>query len=110
LASLSGATEQRLCLLLARGELSSVAREPAREFLALRFQWPLLRQFAYSQQALPLCIRTWAIWAFPEFPNSVATELRRAFGSNALRNSLLAKELARLLVVLDEAGIPAISC
>jgi hypothetical protein len=42
---------------------------------------------------------------FPGVPNSVETELRRAFGANALRNSLLAKELARLLVVLDEAGI-----
>lgn len=103
MASLSGTTEQRLCLLFARGELSSVAREQARELLALRFQWPLLRQF--PSRFFPLMYQNLARLGFPGVPNSVETELRRAFGANALRNSLLAKELARLLVVLDEAGI-----
>jgi hypothetical protein len=38
---------------------------------------------------------------FPGVPHSVEAELRHAFGTNALRNSLLARELARLLALLE---------
>lgn len=108
MASLSVTPEQRLCLLLARGELSPAARERARELLALPLQWPRVLQFAYAQQVLPLMYQNLTRLGFPGVPHSVEAELRHAFGTNALRNSLLARELARLLAVLDEAGIPAI--
>ena len=108
MASLSVTPELRLCLLLARGELSPAARERARELLALPLQWPRVLQFAYAQQVLPLMYQNLTRLGFPGVPHSVEAELRHASGTNALRNSLLARELARLLALLDEAGIPAI--
>jgi hypothetical protein len=45
---------------------------------------------------------------FPGVPDAVQAELKGAFLANAFRNQLLAEELARLLGLLGEAGIPVI--
>jgi hypothetical protein len=97
--------EDELCLLLARGKLSSGQRARALQLLATPPQWPLLR---YSHQVYPLVYRNLLELGFPGVPHGVQTELKSACLANAFRNQLFAEELARLLKLLGEAGIPVI--
>ena len=78
------------------------------ELLATPLQWPLVLEHAYSHQVYPLLYRSLRELGFPGVPESVQTELKGAYLANAIRNQLLAEELARLLGLLGEAGIPVI--
>lgn len=100
--------EDQLCLLLARGHLTLEERARALEFLAAPLQWPLIVGRAYSHQVYPLLYRNLLDLGFPGVPESVQTELKSLFLANAFRNQLLADELARLLRLLGEAGIPVV--
>ena len=100
--------EDELCLLLARGKLSSEERVRTLQFLATPLQWPLILERAYSHQVYPLLYRNLLELGFPGVPHEVQTELKSAYLANGFRNQLLAEELARLLKSLGEAGIPVI--
>jgi len=100
--------EDELCLLLARGKLSSEERARTVQFLATPLQWPLILERAYSHQVYPLLYRNLLELGFPGVPHEVQTELKSAYLANGFRNQLLAEELARLLKLLSEAGIPVI--
>jgi len=100
--------EDELCLLLARGKLSSEERARTVQFLATPLQWPLILERAYSHQVYPLLYRNLLELGFPGVPHEVQTELKSAYLANGFRNQLLAEELARLLKLLGEAGIPVI--
>jgi hypothetical protein len=100
--------EDELCLLLARGKLSSEERTRVLQFLAMQLQWPLVLERAYSHQVYPLVYRNLLEFGFPGVPEEVRAELKGAYLANAFRNQLLAEELARLLKLLGEAGIPVI--
>lgn len=98
-------SEDQLCLLLARGQLTPEVRSRILEFLATPLQWPLILERAYSHQVYPLLYRNLRDLGFPGVPEAVQDELKGLFMANALRNQLLAEELARLLSLLGEAGI-----
>src|ERR1700730_15035952 len=100
--------EDQLFLLLARGQLTSDLQQKARELLDSPLQWPLILECAYSHQVFPLLYRNLRALGFPKIPDPIQTELKGSFVANALRNKLLAEELARLLGLLGEAGIRVI--
>ena len=100
--------EDKLCLLLARGQLSSELQKRIREYLASPVQWPLVLERAYAHQVYPLLYRNLRELGFPGVSLAVQAELKSAYLANALRNQLFAEELARLLKLLGEAGIPVI--
>ena len=97
--------EDQLCLLLARGQLPPELRNRVLEFLASPLQWPLIMERASSHQVYPLLYRNLRALGFPGVPAVVQSELKAFYLANALRNQLLAEELARLLDLLGQAGI-----
>ena len=101
------AREDLLCLLLARGHLSAEARQRVTELLASPLRWPLVLDRVYAHQILPLLHRNLGAFGFSGVPDSVRAELTSAFRVNALRNTLLADELVRVLRLFEEAGVPA---
>jgi Uncharacterised nucleotidyltransferase len=101
-------TEDQLCLLLARGRLSPEMRARILELLATPLEWPQILERAYSHQVYPLLYRTLLDLGFPSVPVAVQSELKGLYLANALRNQLLAEELARLLGLLGVAGIRVI--
>jgi putative nucleotidyltransferase-like protein len=100
--------EDQLCLLLARGQLMPDLRKRILESLARPLQWPVVLERAYDHEVYPLLYRNLRELGFPGVPDAVQAELKRAFLANAIRNKLLAEELARLLGLLGKAGIPVI--
>ncbi len=102
------APEDQLCLLLARRQLAPDVQKQILELVAGPVQWPLLVERAYEQAIAPLLYRALEILDFPAVPEPVRTELANYLAVNALRNQLLARELARLLQLLGDAKIPVI--
>jgi hypothetical protein len=100
--------EDELCLLLARGQLSPEARERTLSLLACPLQWPLLFQRARIFEVFPLLYAGLRALDFPGVPDSVRSEWTTIFRFNAIRNELLAIELARILRLLADAGVPVI--
>ena len=100
--------EDQLCLLLARGHLTPDLQQRILELLASALQWPLVLERAYTHEVYPLLYRNLRALGFPSVPDAVQAELKGAFLANAFHNQLLAEELARLLGLLGEAGIPVI--
>jgi hypothetical protein len=100
--------EDQLCLLLARGHFTPDLRQRIPEFLASALQWPLVLERAYTYEVYPLLYRNLRDLGFPGVPDAVQAELKGAFVANAFHNQLLTEELARLLGLLGEAGIPVI--
>src|SRR5439155_10711561 len=98
--------EDQLCLLLFRGELSPDAERQALELLASPLGWQRLLERARTHEVLPLLYRNLQALGFAGVPEPVRAELADAYGNNAIRNVLLAKELARVLSLLGEAGVP----
>jgi hypothetical protein len=100
--------EDQLCLLLTRGYLTPEVPQRVLELLASPLQWRLILERAYTHQVYPLLYRSLGAIGFPGVPDAVQAKLKGAFLANAFRNQLLAEELARLLGLLGEAGIPVI--
>jgi len=100
--------EDRFCLLLSRGQLTSDERARAREFLSGTVEWSLLLDRAYAHQVSPLVYRNLRQLGFSAVPHEVQTELKGAYLANALRNQLFSDELACLLHLLSDAGVSAI--
>lgn len=102
------APEDQLCLLLARGQLTPDVQKQILELVAGPVQWPLLVERAYECDIAPLLYRALEILDFHGVPEPVCTELANFLAVNAIRNDLLAKELARLLQLLGDAKMPVI--
>jgi Uncharacterised nucleotidyltransferase len=102
------APEDQLCLLLARGQLTPEEQARACEFLSRPLQWPVLLDRAYAHQVYPLIYRNLRQLGFLGVPEEVQASLKGAYLANALRNQLLSEELAHLLRLLSDAGIPVI--
>src|SRR3989449_783066 len=100
--------EDHLCLLLARGHLPPAARSRALELLAAPLRWDLLLSRAGAHEVTPLVYRNLGTLEFFGVPDPIRAQLTDAFRTNAVRSMLFAQELARLLRLLGEAGIPAI--
>jgi len=100
--------EDQLCLLLARGQLSLGARSRALELLATPLRWNLLLARAGAHEVTPLVYRNLATLEFSGVPDPVRARLAHAFQINAIRSMLFSQELARLLRLLNQAGVPSI--
>lgn len=100
--------EDELCLLLARGQLTSEMRTRALELLSTPLRWPVVMERARSHQVFPLLYRKLNDLGFTGVPEAVQSGLKSLYLANALRNQLLAEELARVLSLLGDAGIPVI--
>ena len=98
--------EDELCLLLARARLSPEARERAQSLLAGPLQWPRVFERARRYGVFPLLYAALRALGFPGVPDPVRSEWTTIFGFNAIQNELLAGELARILRLLGDAGIP----
>jgi Uncharacterised nucleotidyltransferase len=59
-----------------------------------------------THQSRDGCVTNLRQLGFSTVPDVVQNELKGAYPANALRNQLLAEELARLLHLLNDAGIP----
>jgi len=102
------APEDQLCLLAARRQLTPDVQKQILELVAGAVRWPLLVERAYYYEIAPLLYRALEILDFQKVPEPVRNELANFLAVNAIRNELLAKELARLLQLLGDAKIPVI--
>jgi hypothetical protein len=100
--------EDELCLLLARGQLPTEAQERALGLLESPLRWDLLLERAREHQVIPLLYRNLRSLDFHGVPDAARAQLRAAFRMNALRNAFLAAELARVLRLLNDSGVPVI--
>jgi hypothetical protein len=100
--------EDQIILLLARGTLVPHIRERALVLLARPLRWELILERARVHQVYPLLFQNLDRLGFPGMPGHVRADLDALCKVNALHNALLAEELARVLTLLKEAGIPAI--
>jgi hypothetical protein len=100
--------EDQLCLLLGRGQLIPEVRTRILELLAAPLQWSQILERAYSHQVYPQLYRNLLDLGFPGVQEAAQSELKRLYLANAIRNRLLAEELARLLRLLGKAGIRVI--
>jgi len=92
--------EDELCLLLARGKLSSEERVRTLQFLATPLQWPLILERAYSHQVYPLLYRNLLELGFPGVPHEIQTELKSAYLANGFRNQLAARVCSDIRVTV----------
>ena len=99
--------EERLCLLLARWPLSPQTEAEAQRLLAQPVAWPRLMKLVRTHEVLPLVYCSLKSFGFAGVAQPIQRELTDIFRHNAARNLLLAAELARVLRVLAEAGVPA---
>jgi hypothetical protein len=99
--------EDELCLLLARGQLSPELRDRGLALLCGPLRWDLLLDRAKGFDLFPLVYAGLRMLGFPAVPDQVRSAWRDIFRSNAIQNELLARELARILRLIGEAGIPA---
>jgi len=100
--------EDELCLLLCRGHLSAEEQLRARELLAEVQNWSSFLKSAYTYEVLPPLFVNLHELGMPGVPDSVLAELKSAYFRNALRNTLMSEELARVLHLLGGAGVPVI--
>jgi hypothetical protein len=100
------APEDELCLLLARAQLSPEAREQTLSLLAGPLQWSRLLERARRYGIFPLLYAGLRTLGFPGVPDNIRSEWTKVFRFNAIQNELLAGELARILQLLGDAGIP----
>ena len=100
--------EDSLCLLLARGRLTSNEQSRSRELLSSPLDWSHVLERAYTHGVYPLVYSNLRELGFPGVPEAIRTELKRAYLVNAIRSQLLSQELGRLLSQLSDARIPVI--
>jgi Uncharacterised nucleotidyltransferase len=100
--------EDRLCLVLAPKDVQPCARELALTLLERPLRWELILDQVVREGILPLFFVNLRRFGFPGVPVHVQRWLETAFKLNAVRNESMAMELARVLTLFGEAGIPVI--
>ncbi len=98
--------EERLLLLLARGQLTDSIRAQARSLLQQGLSWPLLLRQTQMYGVAPLFYKHLQELGFPEVPAAAVAELGAAYRLNAMRNTLMVRELAEVMQRLGAAGVP----
>ncbi len=71
--------------------------------------WPLATRMALVQAVLPLVYRYLTAELADALPADAATNLRRAYQGNSLRNLHLARELIRLTALLERGGVETLA-
>ncbi len=99
--------EDRLLLLLARGHLPPPLARDARSLLSAPLRWERILELATVHEVYPLVHHHLRSLDSPGIPLDFRDALDGLVKANALRNTLLAEELSRVLDLLARAGIPA---
>ena len=92
---------------IAGSELAIAPIDSLYKSLDQKINWSRLLSIATEQQVIPMLYQT--LKKFDHVPQSVMTDLQKTNRLNGVRNISLAKELLRVLQVLDNAGIEAIA-
>src|SRR5574337_617243 len=100
--------EDELLLLLARGRLTPEVQGKAMACLQEELSWSVILQQAQAHDVFPLLYRNLLTPGCPGVPAEVRATLDRLYKTNAIRNLLLARELARLLQAFSAASIPVV--
>src|SRR5574337_1314896 len=100
--------EDELLLLLARGRLTPEVQGKAMACLQGELSWSVILQQAQAHDVFPLLYRNLLTLDCRGVPAEVRATLDRRYKANAIRNLLLARELARLLQAFSAAGIPVV--
>jgi hypothetical protein len=102
-------TGDKVLLLLSQGHLSAESESQICELLQKReIDWPALIQESHEQQVFPLIYYNLRSLGFPSVPDASRRQLAASYVQNAARNMLLAQELAAVLRILEESGVPVI--
>lgn len=94
-------------MLLARGFLPADAPQKVGALFA-HVDWSEVLRLVVAQQVLPMAYRNLTALGWEGVPPGIKSEMRVMFSANALRMTVLAEELARLLGVLTAADVPVI--
>jgi hypothetical protein len=100
--------EERLVLLLARGRLTEPEQIRARALLSPAPDWTRCLRLARQHEVVPLVHRNLERLGFPGVPAEAREALETGRRAVAARNALLARELAHVMCILTDAGVPAI--
>ncbi len=100
--------EDRLCLLFARGRFSPEIAAPAVKQLDAGVDWEALLECARIHGLVPLVYHRLRALEFRGVPETIRRRLTDTFGTNAIRNELLTRELISVLTRLETAGVPVI--
>jgi len=98
--------EVELCLLLSRAQLSPQARERVLGLLHTPLRWEFLFQRSEGFGLFPLVYTGLDALGFQGVPGDIRAKWTSTFRLHAIRIELIAGELARILRLLGDAGIP----
>ena len=101
-------SEDRLILLLARGQVSPLLQEYARAVLSKTLDWDRLLAAVIAEDVYPLFYRNLTDLGSQYAPTPHLKKLHDLAKVNALRMTMLGEELGRTLRLLNKAGIAAI--
>ena len=100
--------EDRLCLLLARGCFPPEIAAQAVERLDAGVDWEAILESARVHGLVPLVYHRLRALEFRGVPETIRRRLTDTFGTNAIRNELLTRELISVLTRLETSGVPVI--
>jgi hypothetical protein len=100
--------EERLVLLLARGRLTESERDRAQSLLFPAADWTRCLRLARRHEVVPFVHKNLECLGFPGVPCEVREALQAGRRAVAARNALLGRELAHVMRILADAGVPAI--
>ena len=100
--------EDELVLLLVRDRLTPEVQDKIQCLLEQRLSWSSIMRQAQTHGVSPLLYRSLKRIDFQRVPPPVRIEMEDEYRRNALWNTLLSRELAELLRLLAEAGVPVI--
>src|SRR5262245_39674043 len=98
----------QLLLLLARGRLGPDENGRAERLLRAGVRWDSVIGLAEAEGVYPLVYRNLHRLDFLGVPSDACATLGEWHKANALRNTVLARELAQVLTVLGDAGLPVV--
>jgi hypothetical protein len=100
--------DEQLLLLLASGSFVPTNESRIRELATKVISWSGLFRQAIEHGVHPLVSRNVQAFPFIDIPNQAREELATACRRNAVRNTLLSHELANLLNVIADSGVPVV--
>ncbi len=100
--------EQQLCLILARKDLSLHLRDRAELLVRGELNWDAVWDFSVKHRVFPLVFRHLESFESGLAPPRIMRSFHVLSLANSRKSDALAKELARIIEILDKAGIGAI--
>ncbi len=98
----------QLILYLALGKFTEEIQDKARTLLGQNPDWSRILGWVREQRVFPLVYRNLRTLGFPAVPGEVRMSLQADFRRNALRNTLILRELKQVLRLLGDARVSVI--